>query len=121
MQFSLDFSTRRPPKVQARIAEGMQRADDNADGRWKHIYDASVLAAARKKPEITSDDVLSELEALPNPPNTHNLSAIGPAMTRAQTYGVISPTEKLVRSERAEKKGNFHRVWTSNYYAETKA
>lgn len=107
-----------PPAVQERIAEGMKQADDNASPRWKHIWDGCVLAAARRLKELTSDDVLAEFEKLKHPPATHNLSAIGPAMKRAWKMGVISPTEKVVRSERLEKKGNFHRSWMSNYYKE---
>lgn len=115
-QYSLDWSAKRPPEVQEKIAQGMQQADDNANERWKHIFDACVLAAARKKAEITSDDVLTEIEALPNPPDTHNLSAIGPAMNRAAKMGVIVATEKIIRSERPEKKGNYHRAWQSKYF-----
>ena len=51
MQFALDFSQKLPAPTQERIADGMQRADDNAESRWKHIFDGCVLAAARKKPE----------------------------------------------------------------------
>jgi hypothetical protein len=115
-QFAFDWTSKRPPEVQSRIADGMKQADDNADGRWRHVFDACVLAAARKKPEITSDDVLAEIEALPNPPSTHALCAIGPAMKRAFEMGIIAATEKVVRSERLEKKGNYHRVWASKYF-----
>lgn len=115
-QYALDFTTKRPPEVQERIAQGIQQADDHADPKWRHIFDACVLAAARKKAEITSDDVLAEIESLPDHPDTHNLSAIGPAMKRAAQMGVITPTEKVVRSERPEKRGNYHKAWTSNYY-----
>jgi hypothetical protein len=118
-QFDLNFSGRLPVAAQAKIAEGMQAADDHADGRWKHIFDGCVLAAARKKPEITSDDVLAEIEALPDPPDTHNLAAIGPAMKRAQVMGVISYTERVKRSERPEKHGNRQNVWLSNYWRKT--
>jgi hypothetical protein len=116
MQFALDFTSKMPPAAQERTAEGMRQADDNADARWKHIFDACVLAAARKKPEITSDDVLTEIEALPDPPNTHNLAAIGPAMKRAAEMGLIVPTDKVVRSGRKEKRGNYHKVWISKYF-----
>jgi len=116
-QFQLDFSGKRPPAVQERISAGMQQADENANQRWKHIFDACVLAAAKKQQEITSDDVLAEIEKLPHPPETHNLAAIGPAMMRAKQMGILAPTDKVVRSERVEKKGNYHRVWRSLYYA----
>lgn len=98
------------------MADGMQRADDNAEARWKHIFDACVLAAARKKPEITSDDVLAEIEALPDPPSTHNLAAIGPAMIRAAAMGVLTRTDRVKRSERPMKHGNRQNIWLSRYY-----
>jgi hypothetical protein len=119
-QFALDFTTKRPPAVQAKIEAGMKTADDNANEFWKHIFDACVLAAAKKKPEITSDDVLDEIEALPNPPNTHNLAAIGPAMRRASIMGVITHTDRVVRSTRPDKHGNRHDVWVSNYFVPQK-
>lgn len=111
-QFDFDFSGRLP--VSAQI--GMEQADQNANERWKHIFDACVLAAARKKPEITSDDVLAEIEALPNPPSTHNLSAIGPAMIRAGRMGIIRGTERTKRSSSLEKHGNLQRVWESKVW-----
>ncbi len=113
---SFDFGQPVNPEAQEKINEGMARADRNADPFWRHIFDASVLAAAKKKAEITSDDVLTEIEALPNPPETHNLSAIGPAMKRACEMGILTHTDRVNRSERPDKKGNFHRVWLSNYY-----
>jgi hypothetical protein len=116
-QFDLDFSQKLPAEIQAKIADGMGRADANADPQWRHFCDACVLAAARKKPEITSDDVLAEMESLPHPPTTHTLAALGPVMKRGFEMGILSPTEKVVRSERPEKKGNYHKVWRSKVYA----
>lgn len=117
MQFHLDFSQKVPPAIQERIRDGMRRADENADDRWKHVFDGCVLAAARKKREITSDDVLAELEALPGAPSTHNLAAIGPAMKRAAKMGILARTDRFVRSKAKQKNGNLHNVWLSNYYA----
>ena len=111
-QFSLEFE--RHLSVPAQI--GMAKADENASDRWKHIFDACVLAAARKKAEITSDDVLAEIEALPNPPSTHSLDAIGPAMVRASKMGVIKATDRMVRSRRPEKHSNLQRIWASKYF-----
>lgn len=118
-QFEIDWTQKLPPAVQEKIAEGMAQADENADAKWKHFWDGCVLAAARRKPEITSDDVLAEMESLPNPPTTHNLSAIGPAMRRGWKMGILKPTEKIVRSERPEKRGNYHRTWASTVYGAT--
>lgn len=111
LQYSLDYDAKLPPSAQ----DGMARADENADGRWKHIWDGCVLAAARRLPELTSDDVLEEFEKLNHPPQTHNLSAIGPAMQRAWKMGILKPTGRVLRSTRKIKNGNLHSVWTSNY------
>jgi hypothetical protein len=115
-QFALDFTQKRPPEVQAKIADGMQRCDDNASEKWKHMWDAIVVAVARKKYELTSDDVLEEYEKLKHPPGTHNLAAIGPAMKRGATMGVLTRTDRVVRSTRIEKNGNIHYVWISNHF-----
>jgi hypothetical protein len=112
MQLALDYSGRLPAGAQ----EGMAQADANADPKWRHHFDACVLAAARKKPEITSDDVLAELESLPNPPQTHNLAAIGAAMVRASKMGILGGTNRVKRSERPEKHGNRQNVWESKVY-----
>lgn len=115
-QFQLDFSQRLDPAAQERIADGMKRADDGANEFWKHIFDGCVLAAARKKAELTSDDVLAEIEALPNAPETRSLVAIGPAMVRAAQMGIITRTDRVKRSERPEKHGNRQNIWLSRYY-----
>jgi hypothetical protein len=117
MQFALDFSQKLPAPAQERIADGMQRADDNAESRWKAIFAACILAVARRQPELTSDDVLDEIAKLPNAPSTHALCAVGPAMRRAAQDGMIARTDKIVRSKRPEKRGNFHAVWRSRYHA----
>lgn len=109
LQFQLDFSKRLPISAQLGIAQ----ADANAKEEWKHWFDGCVMAAAKKKAEITSDDVLAEIEALPHAPETHNLAAIGPAMIRAAKMGLLRGTDRTVRSQRPEKNGNLHRVWES--------
>lgn len=116
MQYALDFTARLPVCAQARIADGMQRADDNADERWKHIFDAAVLLAAQKYRELTSDEVLEEIEQMPMAPSTHNLAAIGPAMKRASDMGILIRTDRLQRSKRPEKHGNLTRIWASKVY-----
>lgn len=112
MQYQIDFSGKLP--VSAQI--GMAQADENADERWKHLWDGCVLAVARKKEYLTADDVLAEFERLHKQYLTHNLSAIGPAMKRAQEMGILKATNEFKRSERIEKKGNLQRVWMSLQY-----
>lgn len=115
-QLSIDFSKKLTPAAQLRIIDGMEQVDSNANDKWKHFFDGCVLAAARRKAEITSDDVLREIEALPDPPETHNLAAIGPAMCRAWKMGVLKRTDRVKRSERPEKHGNRQNVWESAVY-----
>ena len=115
-QFALDFSAKRPPEVQAKIADGMERADENANHFWKRIIDAAIVAVARRLPELSVDDVLAEMESIPNCPKTHALDALGPAMSRARRDKILSPTDRVVRSQRPEKHGNRHSVWKSNYW-----
>jgi hypothetical protein len=122
--YSLDFSGKTSPQVQDRIRDGMKRADENANYFWKKILDGCVLAAARRLPELTVDDVLDELDAInvsrkksgKSPIETHAMDALGPAMSRARKDKIISPTDRVKRSQRPEKHGNRHNVWLSNFY-----
>ena len=114
-QFTLDYDRKLPPSAQL----GMAQADANADARWKHIWGGCVLAAARRLATLTSDDVLEEFEKLKDPPTTHTLSAIGPAMQRAVEMGEIISTGQFARSTRKEKRGNLHRVYVSKYFEAT--
>lgn len=113
LQFEIDFSGRLPVSAQ----EGMAQADENADDRWKRWVDGCIQAVATEKQEFTVDDVLARLEALPSPPDTHNLAALGPRMREvSKTLKYMTATERVVRSQRIEKRGNFHRVWRSNLF-----
>jgi hypothetical protein len=79
MNFTFDFGENLPPETQAKIHDGMAQADANADVKWRHLIDHCVVSAARKKAEISIDDVLDEFDALPQDvrPTTHNWSALG--------------------------------------------
>lgn len=112
-QFQLDWDQKLPPSAQL----GMEQADSNADGRWKRWIDGAIQSVARKLAEFTVDDVLAELEAMPDPPDTHNLAALGPRMKEvSKVLGYMTATDALKRSKRPGKNGNLHRVWRSNLY-----
>lgn len=116
-QPSFDWTQKLPPAVQERIASGMQQADDNARSEWKRITDGAILQVARRNQEFTVDDVLSELESIPNKFQTHNLAALGPRMKEvAKTLKYMTATDKVLRSKRPKKNGNLHRVWRSNLF-----
>jgi hypothetical protein len=118
LQFSIDFDKKLPPSAEI----GMAQADENADTRWKRWVDGCIQNVAREKPEFTVDDVLAQLEALPFPPSTHNLAALGPRMKEvAKTLKYMTATDRVQRSKRPEKNGNLHRVWKSNLYGGTHA
>lgn len=113
LQFAIDFSGKLPVSAQ----EGMARADENADSRWKRETDAAIFAVARKMPEFTVDAVLAELESLPSPFETHNLAALGPRMKEvSKTLKYMTATERVQRSKRTIAHGNLHRVWKSNLW-----
>ena len=115
LQFELDWNQKLSPSAQL----GMQQADENADQKWKRWVDGCIQQVARSKQEFTVDDVLAELEKLPNPPDTHNLGALGPRMKEvSKVLGYMEATERVQRSKRPEKNGNLHRVWRSRIYGE---
>jgi len=116
LQFAIDFSGKLPPSAQA----GMQQADSNANDRWKRWVDGCIQDVAKRLQEFTVDDVIAALEALPNPPSTHNLGALGPRMKEvAKTLGYVEATDRVQRSKRPVTHGNLHRVWRSRIYAES--
>lgn len=108
-----------PAAAQQRKDDGMLLADNNADDCWKRVTDAAILAVARRLPEFTVDDVLDELKRIPDAPNTHNLSALGPRMKEvSRTLGYMECTDRLKRSVKPEKHGNLMRVWKSLKFIE---
>lgn len=113
LQFEIDFDKKLP--VSAQI--GMQQADENADETWKRWIDGCIQNVAIEKQEFTVDDVLAKLEALPYPPSTHNLAALGPRMKEvSKSLKYMTATDRVQRSKRPEKNGNLHRVWASNLF-----
>jgi hypothetical protein len=116
-QITLDFSGKLPPSAQA----GMEQADRNCNHFWRRMIDAAIVAVARRQKTLTVDDVLDEMEQIPNCPSTHSLAALGPAMSRARRDKIITATNQVVRSKRLLKHGNRHSVWLSNYCGEDKA
>lgn len=120
IQSQLDFSTPLPAAAEESIREGMARADSNADVRWKRVMDGCVLAIAMRQEYFVADDVIGEMEKVPDPPDTHNLSAIGPRMKEvSRTLGYMEATPGFQRSKRKEKNGNLQRVWRSLKFRRT--
>jgi hypothetical protein len=113
-QISIDFTQGLPTEAEQKIAAGMALADDNADFRWKRWVDGCIQDVARRMQEFTVDDVIKALEALPTPPVTKNLAALGPRMKEvSKVLKYMEPTERVQRSRIGDKHGNLHRVWKS--------
>jgi hypothetical protein len=115
-QFELDWNQKLPPSAQI----GMAKVDENADFRWKRFVDGCIMQVARTHQEFTVDEVILALEALPDPPSTHNLGALGPRMKEvSKTLGYMEATERVQRSKRKITHGNLHRIWRSRIYAQS--
>jgi hypothetical protein len=113
LQFELDWESKLTPSAQA----GMAAADANADPRWRRWIDGCIQDVAKRMQEFTVDDVIAALQALPNPPSTHNLAALGPRMKEvAKTLGYMRATDRVQRSKRPASHGNLLRVWESKLY-----
>ena len=113
LNYELDFSGKLPPSAQ----DGMARADENASDRWKRWVDGAIQVIATRQAEFTVDDVLAYLETLYDPPNTHNLAALGPRMKRvSKELGYMTATNQVKRYKRQEKKGKLHREWKKKLY-----
>jgi hypothetical protein len=113
LQYAIDWDRKLPPEAQ----RGMAQCDSNADFRWKRWVDGAIQAAAKSHEFFTVDEVLAELESLPNPPGTHNLAALGPRMKEvSKVLKYMTATHEVRRSKRPEKHGNLMRIWKSNLY-----
>jgi hypothetical protein len=96
-----DFMTTQPDlfSAPAARADGIQRADDHADGEWKEVAYNAVLLTARMRLTFTADDVWDRIEDV----TTHEPSALGPVMLRASRKGCIVPTGRYVPTRNARR------------------
>lgn len=109
-QFEIDWNGKHSPATQI----GMAKCDANADPIWRRWVDGCIQDVARRMAEFTVDDVIEALESLPNPPETHNLAALGPRMKEvAKVLQYMKPSDRVQRSRRPQSHGNFLRVWES--------
>jgi len=113
LQFSLNYDGKLPPSAEI----GMAAADEHANERWKRWVDGCVMAVAEQMETFTVDDVIGKLNALPYPPSTRNLAALGPRMKMvAKELKYMTGTDQVRRSTRPNSHGNFLRVWKSNLF-----
>lgn len=83
-----------------------------ADPAWMKAADWAITHVACETCELTTDDIWNLLHryAIPMPAEPR---ALGAAMQRAARAGVISPTDRIVQSERPECHARPVRVWRS--------
>ena len=109
-----------PPKERPDPKEGERRRDeaiDRVDGaappEWKY-YAYRVLRAlcAIKVPYgFTTDDLYFAIQDAGYPPDPPEPRAYGPLMKRAESEGLIAPTDEFRLTERAKAHRRPKRVW----------
>jgi hypothetical protein len=88
-------------------ADGMARANDNADVRWLVDADHAILRLAQSRDSFTADDVWALLSA-----KTHEHRAMGPRMQHAARQGWIEKAG-FVLSNRPSRHQAPIQVWRS--------
>jgi hypothetical protein len=94
---------------------GMGRAIRAANPAWLAFIEAAIVAVAKRKPFFFTDDI-EQYRLDNNGPTTHELRAMGPAMTRAKRDLVCEPTDHFVPSARKVSHRGPRRVWKSLIY-----
>jgi hypothetical protein len=86
----------------------MARVDAATPEEWKAHAMRVITRVAKKQPYFTTDDLWAA--GLRPAPNN---SALGPALRRAASYGIISVTPAARKAERPERHGTFVPIWKS--------
>lgn len=94
------------------IESAITTADEHAAPDWKLAAAACIRHLAERKPEITADDVVEDLEQFFPSVTTHNLAALGPVFRNAAKSGVIRNTNRMVQS-RIPRRHRKITVWKS--------
>jgi hypothetical protein len=90
------------PAAEAK-ADGIQRADDHANERWKtDAYNAVRFLATAGFP-FTADDVWAQLSGQGVDSSTHEPSALGPIFLKASRNKIIVKTGRLVPTRYARR------------------
>ena len=94
--------------------DALSRVEQNADLDWKQTALEVVKQCALRSPQLTADDIWSELANIAI--GTHENRALGPVMNAAQRAGYITPTNEFVKCKRVSRHHTDIRVWKSNLY-----
>jgi hypothetical protein len=100
--------------------KAIKKADVHANDEWKDAMANVVYYVATIMREFTSDDVRQEtakrMKADPDFPVTHNLSALGPVMRRAEADGWIVGTTNFIPSRVVTRHSAPIKIWRSLIY-----
>lgn len=100
--------------------KAIKKADVNANNEWKDAMASVVYYVATVMREFTSDDVRQEtarrMKADPDFPETHNLSALGPVMRRAEKSGWIVGTMNFTPARVVTRHSAPIKIWRSLIY-----
>lgn len=97
------------------VEEGIQRAHDHANDKWKSAAHAAIIAVARRMRFFTSDDVWDELKGCTE--TTHNPSALGPLFRIVARSGLIQKSGLPdARTRYTETRHRNLTVWQSLMY-----
>lgn len=105
------------PKLGKRLKQrGLDAVEAHAADGFAQDGLLAVQTVARRRLELTSDDVWVQLALTPHTA-THDHRALGPVMRLAQRSGWIEPTERFVLSDQPLRHRAPIRVWKSLVFA----
>jgi len=88
----------------------MAAVEINVGDDWMEAALQAVRESAALRTELTTDDVLDDHPAVPEP---HDGRAWGPVMVRAKAEGVLAPTDRMAPSSRRSSNGRRKMIWRS--------
>jgi hypothetical protein len=91
---------------------GLDAVEAHAAEGFSQDAQLAVQTVARRRIELTSDDVWVQLALTPHAA-THDHRALGAVMRAAQRSGWITPTERFVQSDQPLRHRAPIRVWRS--------
>ena len=96
--------------------EAVKKVDEHADDYYKACAWASLERHARVNLEFISDEARVRMEAEYPDAETHDARVWGPLMKRAQSEGIVEPTDRFEKTPRASNHSAPKRVWRSLIY-----
>jgi hypothetical protein len=112
-----DLVTPNRKLTKALANDGMSRAEAHAHVVWKAVVKHAIRLLAQENEYLNSDDVRVWMDSNRPTVKTHNLSALGPMMTKAARLGWIESVDTM-RSEIPVTHGKHITLWRSKLYVD---